>query len=150
MEQKLQIYQFTHGWQAVFPAGWEQVFNEKTKENMFSPPDSDLVFRLAMLHIADKAGKPAPLKVMEEALEQVLPPSNKSLNTDGLDLGGLLFKSRVTEADEDGEHYLRITAAYYCEGDMLVINLTGTDEKEVLERTALLRLVRKADEKASS
>ena len=86
MDQKLNVYQFSFGWQAVFPADWEQVHNEKTKENMFSPPDSDLVFRLSMLHIADKQDNPAPLKVMEEALQQVLPPSNKSLNTAGLTL----------------------------------------------------------------
>ena len=143
----MNIYQFSFGWQAVFPADWEQVHNEKTKENMFSPPDSDLVFRLSMLHIADKQDNPAPLKVMEEALQQVLPPSNRSLNTEGLKLDGLEFRSRVVDGEEDGERYIRICAGYFCEGDMLVVNITGSDEKEVLENTALLRLVRKVNEK---
>lgn len=145
-ETKLQAYRFPFGWQAVFPADWEQDFNEQSKENLFSPPDSDMVFALSMIHVADPQGNPAPEEVMADAVQHILPLHGKSLHKEDLELEGLQFDSRVFTDIADDETTYCISAAYYCPGELMTVRITGSNEQEVMEHAAFLRLISRIPE----
>ena len=136
----LKRYQLPLGWQVSFPAEWTHEYQENDAQNVFFPPDSDLTVRISAFH-AEKEGIPAAPSIMYTVRTRSLPEKAVSFAILELCIPGCETALFRTEETENGERVYRIIAGIYCTGELLIVNIFGTDAREVNETAAYLSLI---------
>ncbi len=137
---KMQRYRLPFQWTAAFPADWIHEYDAESDQNLFYPPDSDLTFRLTAFH-AEKAGVPAPEPVMETVFAKSAPENSTVIDIPELVVPGCTVLIRGCNYEEDGQTVAHICAGCICEGNLLTVNIFGTDAKQVYEGLAYLTLI---------
>ena len=136
----LKSYQLPLGWQVSFPAEWQHEYQENDAQNIFFPEDSDLTVRISAFH-AEKEGVPAAPSIMYMVLTRSLSEKAVSFAVPELKIPGCETALFRTEETENGERVYRTVAGVYCTGELLIINIFGTDAQEVSETAAYLAFV---------
>ena len=137
---EMQRYRLPFQWTAAFPAEWIHEYDAESDQNLFYPPDSDLTFRLTAFH-AEKAGVPAPEPVMETVFAKSAPENSTVIDIPELVVPGCTVLIRGCNYEEDGQTVAHICAGCICEGNLLTVNIFGTDAKQVYEGLAYLTLI---------
>ena len=137
---EMQRYRLPFQWTAAFPADWIHEYDAESDQNLFYPPDSDLTFRLTAFH-AEKAGVPAPEPVMETVFAKSAPENSTVIDIPELVVPGCTVLIRGCNYEEDGQTVAHICAGCICEGNLLTVNIFGTDAKQVYEGLAYLTLI---------
>ena len=137
---EMQRYRLPFQWTAAFPAEWIHEYDAESDQNLFYPPDSDLTFRLTAFH-AEKAGVPAPEPVMETVFAKSTPENSTVIDIPELTVPGCTVLIRGCNYEEDGQTVAHICAGCICEGNLLTVNIFGTDAKQVYEGLAYLTLI---------
>lgn len=79
-------YKLPLGWQIGVPGNWKQEKGE-SREHVFYPPQGQLTVRITPFY-AEKSGKPAPAKVMEQVFLQTVPAEAVLFKPEGYRLPG--------------------------------------------------------------
>ena len=137
---EMQRYRLPFQWTAAFPADWTHEYDAESDQNLFYPEDSDLVFRLTAFH-AEKAGLPAPVSVMETVFAKSAPENSKVIDIPELTVSGCTVLIRGCNYQEDGQTVSHVCAGCICAGELLTVNIFGTDAKQVYEAIAYLTLI---------
>ena len=137
---EMQRYRLPFQWTAAFPADWINEYDAESDQNLFYPPDSDLTFRLTAFH-AEKAGVPAPEPVMETVFAKSAPENSTVIDIPELVVPGCTVLIRGCNYEADGQTVAHICAGCICEGNLLTVNIFGTDAKQVYEGLAYLTLI---------
>ena len=137
---EMQQYRLPFQWTAAFPANWTHEYDADSDQNLFYPADSDLTFRLTAFH-AEKAGVPAPESVMETVFFKSAPENSKIIEIPELIIPGCKVLIRGRSYSENGQNVAHICAGCICEGNLLTVNIFGTDAKQVYEALAYLTLI---------
>lgn len=129
-------YKLPFGWQIAVPDGWKQEQGENG-ENVFYPPQGQLTVRITPFH-AEKSGKPASAKAMEQAFLQSIPPEAAQIKRDGYNLPG--FRCRFFEymENEKKDQICHVYAGYFAKGELLSINIYGESKDECTEVMKIL------------
>jgi len=129
------------GWRMEIPQNWRWEESDGC-EQVFYPPDSSLTVRITPFH-AEKAGKPAPAKGMEQAFLQTVSPDAAAFKAQGYEVPG--FRVKFFEATErtGGSEIFRIYAGYFAKGELLVVNFFGETRKECEEAMKILHTLQK-------
>ncbi|MBO5093657.1 MAG: DUF4240 domain-containing protein [Lachnospiraceae bacterium] len=137
-------YALPLGWRIAVPGDWRHEEGENG-EDVFYPPDSELTVRITPFH-AEKAGKPAPSKVMEEAFLQSLPPESAQSKIKGYALPG--FRVKFFEATDPGEgrQVFHIHAGYYTKGELLSVGVYGGSREMCMEGLEILHTLQKKED----
>jgi len=136
----LKTYQLPLGWQISFPEEWAHEYQEDDAQNIFYPDDSDLTFRISAFH-AEKEGVPAAPSIMYMVLARSLPEQSEQVSLPELKIAGCKTHIVRTSETENGRQVTRIVAGVYCEGELLIVNIFGTNPQEVTEAMAYLTFV---------
>lgn len=141
-EEKLWTeYELPLGWQIAVPCGWKREDGENG-ETVLYPPKSRLTVRITPLH-AEKSGKPASLKVMEEAFCQTVPKEAVPIKPEGYSLRGFRCKFFEGVEREEGEPVCYIYAGYFGKGELLSIHICGESREECFETLNILETLQK-------
>lgn len=132
-------------WRIAVPEGWKHETG-KNGEDIFYPAGSELTVRITSFH-AEKAGKPAPAKVMEEAFLQSIAPEAEQVKIKGYALPGFRVKFLEAEGEENGLPVYHIYAGYYAKGELLSVGIFGRNREMCMEGLELLDTIQKAGEK---
>lgn len=129
-------YKFPLGWQIEVPGNWKQEKGE-SGEHVFYPPQGQLTVRITPFY-AEKSGKPAPAKVMEQAFLQTVPAEAVQFKPEGYGLPG--FRAHFFECMEiEGDNQVcHIYAGYFAKGKLLSIYIYGRNRKECTEALKIL------------
>lgn len=132
------------GWQISVPGDWTQEEGENG-EQVFYPSDSELTVRMTPFH-AEKTGKPAPAKVMEQAFLQTIPPEAAQMKPKGYGLTG--YRARFFEhmETEEGLSVYHIYAGYFSKGELLSVNIYGGSREMCTEAMTVLQTLQKKPE----
>ena len=109
---------------------------------MLYPSQGELTVRITPFH-AEKSGKPAPAKVMEQAFLQTIPPQAVVMKPEGYRLAGFrvrFFENRETEGGQNMHH---IYAGYFAKGELLSVNVFGRSREECMEALDILQTLQK-------
>ena len=136
----LKTYQLPLGWQVSFPANWTHEYQEDDAQNVFFPADGDLTFRISAFH-AEKEGAPADKNIMYMVLARSLPENAEQISLPELKITGCKTHIVRTTETENGKQVTRIIAGVYCAGELLIVNIFGTNPQEVTEAMAYLTFV---------
>ena len=133
----LKGYQLPLGWTVSFPEQWQHEYTEDDAQNIFYPENSDLTFRITAFH-AEKEGVPAEPNIMYMVLARSLPENAEQISLPELKITGCKTHIVRTTETENGKQVTRIIAGTYCEGELLITNIFGTNPQEVTEAMAYL------------
>lgn len=140
----LKTYQLPLGWSVSFPAAWQHEYDETDAQNIFFPEESDLTFRISAFH-AEKEGSPAPSAVMEIVFQRSLPAKTEPISLPELQITGCQTHIVSTSETENDKQVFRIIAGIYCTGELLIVNIFGTNAQEVTEAMAYLCFISRKD-----
>ena len=140
MEHKLPL-----GWQILAPENWRQEAGENGEQVLY-PSEGELTVRITPFH-AEKSGKPAPAKIMEQAFLQTIPPEAVRIKPEGYSLPGFRVKFFENMESEGELPVCHIYGGYFSKGELLSVNIYGRDKKECAAAMAILdTLQREADD----
>lgn len=128
-------------WQISVPGNWKREAGENG-EVVFFPRQSELTVRITPFH-AEKSGKPAPAKVMEQAFMQTIPPEAVQMKPEGYGLSGFRAKFFETTETEANLPVCHIYAGYFAKGELLSVNIYGRNREECVEALAVLQTLQK-------
>ena len=131
------------GWKLSAPLDWRQEEGDGG-ETVLYPSQGELTVRITPFH-AEKSGKPAPAKVMEQAFLQTIPPQAVVMKPEGYRLAGFrvrFFENRETEGGQNMHH---IYAGYFAKGELLSVNVFGRSREECMEALDILQTLQKRE-----
>lgn len=129
------------GWQISVPGSWKREAGDGG-EDVFYPPQSQLTVRITPFY-AEKSGKPAPAKVMEQAFLQSVPLEAVQIRPEGYGLSGFRCKFFECMKEEKGEESWHIYGGYFAKGNLLSINIYGRSKDECAAAMRILDTLQK-------
>ena len=132
----MKTYRLPMGWAAAFPEDWTSDYDEESGENRFSSPAGGLTLTLTAFH-AEKNGIPASPDIMRSVFLHRLPAEGEEIPVPP----ELKIKGCETALRRIGER--EICAGIFCEGELLLTQITGDDPQTVCEAIAYLTLIRR-------
>lgn len=139
-------YKLPLDWRISVPRDWRQETG-KDGEWVFYPSESELTLWITPFH-AEKSGKPALAKVMEQTFLQTIPPEAVQIKVEGYSLPGFrakFFERVETEGELPSCH---IYAGYYAKGELLSVNIYGRSKEECAKALTVLQTLSRGDMKA--
>ncbi len=138
----MQTYNLPYDWQISISDNWQGEYEAEVGQYVFYPDDSDLTIRITPFH-AEKDGVLAPAEVMENAYTRTIPPAavlrNESLDSaNGYNVR--IYENKLTE---NGQIVYVIYIGCYTFGELLSVNIFGTDKKECEQVLCTLKIVKK-------
>lgn len=131
------------GWKLSVPRDWRQEEGEGG-EAVFYPPEGELTVRITPFY-AEKSGKPAPAKVMEQAFLQTIPPQAVGMKPEGCGLAGFRLRFFENSETEGGRPVHHIYAGYFARGELLSVNVLGRSREECLKAMEILQTLQKTE-----
>ena len=132
------------GWKLSVPRDWRQEEGEGG-EAVFYPPEGELTVRITPFY-AEKSGKPAPAKVMEQAFLQTIPPQAVGMKPENCGLTGFRLRFFENSETEGGRPVHHIYAGYFARGELLSVNVLGRSREECRKAMELLQTLQKTEE----
>lgn len=138
----MQTYDLPCDWQISIPDNWNGEYNEETGQCVFYPDNSDLTIRITPFH-AERDGVLAPVEVMKNAYINTIPVSATSRDANPHSLGGFAAKMYESTLIEDNQTVYVIYIGYYAIGELLSINIFGTNKTECEQALDILKTIKR-------
>ncbi len=123
-------YRLPLNWLMSFPENWSYEFIQEEGQAMFYPEDSDLTFRITPWQIGNET-ELAPVEVMLDSFTNSIPKDMEKLQFNKELLEPFVTEGFFGTTTENGEKVYRISFGIVVTGNLLVINIYGTNETEV-------------------
>ncbi len=126
----LQQFRLPLNWLMSFPENWSYEFIQEDGQVMFYPQDSDLTFRINPWQIGNET-ELAPIEVMVDSFNNSIAPDMEKFQYDKEPLSDFATECYFGTTIENNERVYRISFGVATVGNLLVINIFGTNETEV-------------------
>lgn len=129
----MRTYSLDNGWGISFPESWTSDIDEQGTRLFYPENDSTTVYAAAM-H-AEKQGELAPVEVMMGAFMNTLPENVREIpfSTEKLPCKAFISK--------DSRGIFRISAGFFAEGELLMLNVYSENEKSVWDASEYFKSV---------
>ncbi len=138
----MQTYNLPCDWQISIPDNWKGEYNEETGQCVFYPDNSDLTIRITPFH-AERDGILAPVEVMENAYINTIPASAISRDANPHSLVGYAARMYESTLIEDNQTVYVIYIGYYAIGELLSINIFGTNKTECEHALDIIKTIKR-------
>ena len=138
----MQTHGLTYDWQISIPDNWKGEYNKETGQYVFYPDNSDLTIRITPFH-AERDGVLAPVEVMKNAYINTIPASATSRAANPHSLGGFAASMYESTLIEDNQTVYVIYIGYYAIGELLSINIFGTNKTECEQALDILKTIKR-------
>ena len=129
----MRTHSLDNGWEISFPESWTSGLDEQGTRMFYPENDSTTAYAAAM-H-AEKQGESAPVEVMVGAFMSTLPENIKEIP---LSVENLPCKAFISK---DSRGIFRISAGFFAEGELLMLNVYSESEKSVWDALEYLKSV---------
>lgn len=135
-------HQLQCGWLITLPDNWVAERDCDDEHYIFFPSGSDLTLHATPFH-AEKDGVLAPSDVMRSVYTSSLRPTAvpRELPFAPCDRLCALVYEGTEQSDEASVHFMQ--AGYFTDGELLCVNIFGTDKSECEQALSLLRSIRR-------
>ncbi len=123
-------YRLPLNWLMSFPENWSYEFIQEEGQAMFYPEDSDLTFRITPWQIGNET-ELAPVEVMVDSFTNSIPKDMEKFQFNKELLEPFVTEGFFGTTTENDEKVYRISFGVVVTGNLLVINIYGTNETEV-------------------
>ncbi len=123
-------YRLPLNWLMSFPEDWAYEFLQDDGQVMFYPEDSDLTFRITPWQIGNET-ELAPIDVMVDSFNNSITDDLKKYQYNSELLKPFETECYFGTTTENGETVYRISFGVATIGNLLIINIYGTNEEEV-------------------
>ena len=137
----MKTYKLPCDWQISIPHNWQGEYDKEDGQCVFYPDNSDLTIRITPFH-AERDGVPAPIEVMENAYIRTIPMSAKLRDAHLLNPDGFTVRMYEGTLLEEGKRVYVIYIGYYSAGELLSINVYGTNKTECEQALNIIKTVK--------
>lgn len=138
----MKTYGLPCDWQISVPDNWLGEYIKEDGQYMLYPDTGDLTIRITPFH-AERNGVPAPAEVMKNVFMSSIPADAVSRNANSHKPEGFAIKMYEGTLIEENQTVYVIYIGYYAAGELLSVNIYGTDKAECEQAPDILGTIQK-------